>query len=279
MSISKKQLKSSSSSPLLLANGKAMKIILGILVAIVLIVFLALFFTRGLPDAAREQLSAIKSGDTAVAYSMTSKAFQQESSMDDFKKFIDKYPVLHDYKDITFTERKIENGLGYLNGTIEGTDGSKMQIEYQLVKENDKWKIQAIRISDVGLSSSAEDTQSPFQAANDRSGIVLHDVLINDLADEEGYVSDTKSTLSKSAPKIFATVQVVAPNGKGKVETILVQSNGERIGPTMGEITKKGNIMKAFSFTRTTEKWPPGKYSIIVNLSSGESKVVNFQVK
>ncbi|MDX1900742.1 MAG: DUF4864 domain-containing protein [Gammaproteobacteria bacterium] len=143
---------SGNSFKFLSVQGRARNIILGILAVIVVAIVLALYFTRGLADAAREQLSAIKSGDVTSAYNMTSAAFKQATSMDDFKKFVDSYPVLSNYKDVTFSERKVENGAGYLNGTIEGADGSQMKIEFQLVKEGSAWKVQAIQLSKAGLN-------------------------------------------------------------------------------------------------------------------------------
>lgn len=128
-------------------QGKVLKIILAILAVIVIAIALIFYFTSGPSNAAHEQLSALKSGNIESAYNMTSKAFQQTTSMDDYKNFVEKYPILKTYKSVSFTERKIENGLGYISGTIENADGSQMKIEYQLVKEDDKWKIQAMQLT------------------------------------------------------------------------------------------------------------------------------------
>jgi hypothetical protein len=133
-------------------RGSAKKIILGIFVVIIAAIVLAVVFTKGISDTAKNELIAIKAGNYEQAYSMTSKAFQQETPMDKFKEFIGKYPILKDYKDVSFDERKVENGFGYLHGTIEGLNGSKMIIEFQLVKEDDGWKVQALRLT-TGMTS------------------------------------------------------------------------------------------------------------------------------
>lgn len=142
-------LKASHATGLISSQGKVMKIILAILAVIVIVIALIFYFTGGLSDAAHQQLSALKSGNIESAYNMTSKAFQQSTSMDDYKIFIDKYPILKNYKSVSFTERKIENGMGYIAGTIENADGSQMKIEYQLVKEDDKWKIQGMQLTPI----------------------------------------------------------------------------------------------------------------------------------
>ena len=66
------------------------------------------------------------------------------TSFDNFKTFVSQYPVLQNNKNIRFSERKIEGSLGYLKGSLEGSDGSTVQIEYQLIKENNEWKILSI---------------------------------------------------------------------------------------------------------------------------------------
>lgn len=128
-------------------QGKIMKIILAILAVLIIAIALIFYFTSGISDVAHQQLSALKSGNVDSAYSMTSKEFQQVTSLDDYKKFIENYPILKDYKSVSFKERKIENGAGYLNGTIEDADGRQLRIEYQLIKEDNKWKIQGMKLS------------------------------------------------------------------------------------------------------------------------------------
>lgn len=147
MSLSNNQLKFPASSGILSIQGKVMKILLIILAIIVVAVGLVFYFTSGLSSTAEKQLSDIKAGNMEAAYSLTSKEFQQVTSIETFKSYVEKFPILKDYKSIKFTERKIESNVGYLAGTIEGTDGTKMKIEYQLVKEDGKWKIQAINLS------------------------------------------------------------------------------------------------------------------------------------
>ncbi|EKD71761.1 MAG: hypothetical protein ACD_46C00103G0002 [uncultured bacterium] len=269
--------------PLSHSRGKAMKIILGILGAIVLIIILAMYFTQGIADTARNQIQAIRDGDIDKAYSMTSKAFQQVTSLETFKSFINNYPVLKKNKDISFNERKIEGSFGYLSGTIEGQDGSKMMIEYQLVKENDEWKIQAMKLSTAGPMTSDTLNTSANSTTNlsvDNSGASIHGVLINDKSDRSGYVETDKTTLSKFSPRIYATAQVAAAETGIKIMATLVHTaTGEKIGPSVNTITKKGNVLKAFSFSRGRALWPVGEYQIIITLSSGASKTVKVNVE
>jgi flagellar basal body-associated protein FliL len=107
-------------------QGKIMKILLGILAVIVLIIAGVYYFTSGLTGIAHEQLSAIKSGNIEAAYNTTSTAFQQNTSLEKFKNYIDQHPILKNYKSVRFTTRNIESGNGYIGGTIEDESGNNI---------------------------------------------------------------------------------------------------------------------------------------------------------
>ena len=53
-------------------------------------------------------------------------------------------------QEASFSERRIENELGYVRGTLTDQDGGVLPIEYQLVKENESWKILGINIPTAG---------------------------------------------------------------------------------------------------------------------------------
>lgn len=65
-----------------------------------------------------------------------------------FKTTIADHPILKDFTHVKFTESKtVENGVGYTVGTIEDKNNNVMKIEYQIVKEDGQWKIQAFRVT------------------------------------------------------------------------------------------------------------------------------------
>jgi hypothetical protein len=139
---------------LLSAQGKAMKVMLAALAFIAIFIAIAVHFTSGTVDAAEAQLTDIKAGDMKAAYDITATSFQQQTPMDEFVKFVNKYAILKNYKSVTFSEHRDENGVSYLSGTIEGTDGSKMKIDYELVMENDRWKVLAFRLSKLEINGA-----------------------------------------------------------------------------------------------------------------------------
>lgn len=259
-------------------HEKEIKIILSIVGVIIIAIAIKAYFTQGLSDVAKLELSAIKSGDMTTAYNLTSKPFQSNTTPQDFQNYVEKYPIFKNYKHISFNKRKVKSGVGYISGIAEGSDGSSMKVEFQMVKENNAWKIQALGVSSTGVMEANVDAQSSTQIA-DASGNVIKDVLVNNSASKEGVVAKTSSTLSKLAPKIFITIQISSPKGNGSVDVTLTQPSGENVGSFEGNITAAGTTTLPLSFTRSANEWPVGKYTLIVSLPSGESKKIQFVVK
>lgn len=132
-----------------LPQGKLALIVAGLLFVIASIAVIVFMFSHGLSTIAQDQLTAIRENDLQKAYAMTTAGFRNQTTFQTFKEYIDSYPVLRQNKAVDFNEVKIEDDFGYLHGSIEAKDGSVMEIEYQFVKEDGKWKIQAIRLSPV----------------------------------------------------------------------------------------------------------------------------------
>jgi hypothetical protein len=130
-------------------------------------VFLIYFFISNIGkeelQMVNDQLSALHHNDIDRAYSYCSLAFQKSTTKDVFMKMMEDYPVLKNAKEFTSTDTPSKNvgGLTILKGTITGEDGSKLPAEYQLVRENDKWKIQSVKLTPAGMS--VENPAAPQQ--------------------------------------------------------------------------------------------------------------------
>lgn len=262
--------------PHLNGRGETKKIVLVIVAIIIVTLGLTFIFRSGVTGLVHDQLTDIKNGNLQQAYEMTSADFQQATPFSEFKNYINQYPIFSHYKKISFTEKNVEGTTAYLNGMIEGDDDNQMQIEYQLIRESHQWKIQGMRLSPAGLLANL----SGQAVEKDKTGASIFKVLVNDKADKSGYVQEDKNVLSKSAQKIYVTFYIVSPKNNLKIQTMLVHlPDGAGIGPVTGDITKSGNVMKAFTFTRTQKTWPVGNYEIRAALSSGATKAVKFEVK
>ncbi len=140
-------------------SPKALAIIggIGCLVLMLIAVGVIYFFISNLGkeelQLVNDQLSALRNNDIDRAYSYCSLEFQKSISREDFLTMVESYPILKNGKEFTSMDRnKHAGGPTVLKGTIVGQDGSKLPVEYQLVREKEKWKIQFLKLSPAGIS-------------------------------------------------------------------------------------------------------------------------------
>jgi Domain of unknown function (DUF4864) len=120
---------------------------------IAVIVFTAVFKVTAEPlDVVNQYLSALRKGDVEKAYSHCSKAFHQNTNLQDFRNFLSRNPVLMNATEFSSSNREITNGVAKLKGTVNGGDGSSQEAEFQLVQEGKAWKIQSIHLNPAGVS-------------------------------------------------------------------------------------------------------------------------------
>lgn len=125
------------------------KVVLGIVVFIFAVIGLAMWGTSGLDKPVESHFASLKAGDVVGAYAQLSVAARNATSLDDFKVMLKSVPSLSRVTGTSFTSRKVENGQGRLEGSLELEGGGKLPVEIVLVKENGEWKILAYHAKEV----------------------------------------------------------------------------------------------------------------------------------
>lgn len=133
---------------------KKILIALGVLVVLAAgLVWFVFNKTSGMSDAADAFFGHLKAGKYAEAHAMTSKQFKNATSVEDLGGFAKQYG-LEKYKESSFSSRGIENGIGYLEGKLDLSDGSNLPIRIEFIDENG-WKIQLVTPK-TGIGASSE---------------------------------------------------------------------------------------------------------------------------
>lgn len=110
-----------------------------------------ILFTENWVDVVDHHLDALRNQNIEKSYSSyTSKDFQTTTTLDQFRNFIDAYPVFLNNQSAHFTQRSIEHNIGTLKGNLTSNDHVNTPIEYKLIKEDGKWKILSIRLLKPG---------------------------------------------------------------------------------------------------------------------------------
>jgi len=125
------------------SRAKILLIVFGGIAAFVglfAIIFISIWsFTGGPADAGTALLEKIGSGDIQGAYNDTHPALKQKTSYQAFARYM-QAKGLTSYKDVFWSNRKIDNGQARIQGTIE-TAQRKYQGEMVLFKHGQDWRV------------------------------------------------------------------------------------------------------------------------------------------
>jgi TolA-binding protein len=117
----------------------------------------AILFTESIVDVAEKQIEYLRQGNIEKAYNVyTSKDFKAATSLDQFKEFVQAYPILQNNHSALFPQRAIKDHITTLRGKIMASDHISSPIEYRLIKEDGKWKILSVRLLKVQSQNSAK---------------------------------------------------------------------------------------------------------------------------
>ena len=131
--------------------NKVLKVILGIVAAIVLLVGAVFYFTAGLVETADAFFAAVKRGDMATARSFLSEDFKANTDEAALREFLAK-TTLANFKESHWSDREISNGRGEMHGSITTESGGSVPLTIVLVKEDGAWKIYNMKKPSAGAS-------------------------------------------------------------------------------------------------------------------------------
>lgn len=119
-----------------------------------------ILFTESLVDVVDKQLSELRDSNIDKAYfAYTSSEFQKATSLDEFRDFINTYPIFVKNQSSLFTQRALQHNLGTLKGTLTDPEHKKIPVEYRLIKEDGKWRILSIHLLKPEILKSPKNIQ------------------------------------------------------------------------------------------------------------------------
>lgn len=116
-----------------------------------------ILFTEKLVDVVEKQLLALRQKEIEKAYSYTSIEFQKTVSLDQFRRFIQAYPIFQQSQSAHFATRTLQDQVAILRGKLTSPDLVRTSVEYQLVKEKKKWRILSMQLLQPGIGPGFEE--------------------------------------------------------------------------------------------------------------------------
>lgn len=93
------------------------------------------------------QLAAIHANDLFKAYAnFTAAKFQETTTFDEFKYFVESFPVFSNNKNALFGNVDYKKGVASIQGTLTSTTGESLRVEFNFVKEGPQWKIIGVKL-------------------------------------------------------------------------------------------------------------------------------------
>lgn len=93
------------------------------------------------------QLKALQQKDYEKSYQgLMTKDFEKNTPFDVYKRFIESYPILTEYKTFAIQEKNIEQDQGKILVVLKGDKDANLPVEYHLIRDGDQWKIWSMRL-------------------------------------------------------------------------------------------------------------------------------------
>jgi ABC-type transporter MlaC component len=93
------------------------------------------------------QLDALRKGNSSKAYTkFTSSEFRKITSQQQFQQFVKNFSVLSANRSVKFNSVNFEKSIATFEATLISQNGDTLDVEYDLVNENGKWKILGIQL-------------------------------------------------------------------------------------------------------------------------------------
>lgn len=105
------------------------------------------------------QLKALRGKEIDKAYQEnTSMEFRKKTSLDDFKKLVERFKPFSQNKLFQFQSFYTEDDIATFGGELHSIEGESIPVEYDFIQEDGKWKILGIQIYQNELSLPSQDS-------------------------------------------------------------------------------------------------------------------------
>lgn len=248
-----------------------------LVIFIALLIMLALWATKGPAESVDSHIEALKAGAVERAYYQTSTLFQENTSLEEYRQFIEAYPILKNIDAIHVSERLVENNQGAVKGDLSDSTGKRVPILIQLIKEGDNWRILALNLPEsepvapptpVSPTPPAPTPASPAPKQPGTAEPSVGTVIIGSGRNPDGTLIKPGKTLSPNAPKLSADIELINhPLGQRVQIWVEHLESGKKTQPVDGEIEGAGSGTITFDLVPPPSgNWPSGKWRLFVLL-------------
>lgn len=219
------------------------------------------------------QLDALKLENYDKAYhAYVSSGYARRISFDEFKQFVDNYPILTKFKSASFKDVNVDADHGTVTVVLDPNAGS-IPVTYKLVKENDEWLI-----DDISVKLSESAVEQPQQLS------VIVQKFLQDIKRGEsvkGYADLTSKKFQEITP--YPVLQEFITNFSILTEFLDIEFLDPKIKEGIGNVTvvlsnKRHRMELLFTLGVEDKTWKIWGIKLIKNeaISDDESAKKNL---
>jgi len=132
-----------------------------IFIAIVAYFIWAVSYGQSIASVVEDQINDIHNQKiTQAYYDYSSKEFQKATSLDQFKEFLKNQAVFSEKTSFHIDDQTIAGSIVTIKGTFLQNEKSLAKAEYQLIEENEKWKLLNIQIFPIKAEKNLPDNET-----------------------------------------------------------------------------------------------------------------------
>jgi len=238
------------------------------------------FKTRELLSVIQAFLKSIRSKEDEKAYQQyTSTNFKQAKSFQDFQKYLKDHPELTTTLSSSFEKLMFNNNIATFGGKLFISDKFYLPLEFDLIQEDDKWKILNIFIYPEAEISHEPDAQQKGEAAAAAVPVEFQKIILGPTVDEEGNIENPTTAFHENSGDINMNLFVRHGVAGTKIEIVLRHiESGSEIPPVSAMLNDNGESELSFVFSPPPHGWPKGSYQIRVSSSTKVFKTFPFTV-
>ncbi len=236
------------------------------------------FKTRDLMTVIHAFLASLHKGNMAVAYQKyTSDYFQQANTLEQFKEFVAKHPELLQEVPSSFEKLMFNLNIATLAGKLYLNNSTYLPIEFDLILENDKWKILHIYTYPVLQEKSPLEKEPKIDLSR---SVTIDKIIVGTEVNNEGSILDPTDKLHVKTEDIYLNLFI--QNGiPGAVVSVVLRHvpSGSEMAPIAAALTESGNNRLSFIFSPPPKGWPKGPYQVRVSTLNKEFKTFGFTIE
>ena len=237
------------------------------------------FKTRDLMTVIHAFLNSLHNGNMAVAYQkFTSEFFQEANTLEQFKEFIAKHSELTQDLPSSFEKIMFNNNIATLAGKLYLSNAMYLPVEFDLVQDNDKWKI--LHIYTYPVVQEKTSSEEKEQIIEPSRSLLIDKIVVGTEVNNEGSILNPSNKLTLKNEDIY--INLFIQNGTlGTPVTVVLRyvPGGSEIAPVTAALTENGNNRLSFIFSPPPKGWPKGLYQVRVSVLNKEYKTFGFTIE